>query len=206
MWRRRLCGVERMAPCLPVAALVQAPHNYDGPGVRSAQSRSKMGDTAYPDQFEGGGSKHGERLGRSILGPRCLGVEATRWMEPQRTWSPSSYVASGPTFALGLTGGDGRAPTNRLGHIRTAARYASLARRGSFAFDGDGMGAVLHFPAGPLVQAQARAPNSCMAHTRSRLPKNPPGSPLRKGGKETSGSASILPPYEGSEFRVLAFP
>src|SRR5262249_37469796 len=54
--------------------------------------------------------EHGERHGRSIRSSRYLGVEATRWMEPRRTWKPSSYVASEPTLAPELPGEDGWAP------------------------------------------------------------------------------------------------
>src|SRR5215469_13456953 len=39
-------------------------------------------------------------------------------MEPQRTWRPSSYVASEPTLAPESPGEDGWAPHNQLGHIR----------------------------------------------------------------------------------------
>ena len=47
-------------------------------------------------------------------------------MEPQRTWRPSSYVASDPTHAPESPGEDGWAPHNQLGHIRTEARKSSV--------------------------------------------------------------------------------
>ena len=48
----------------------------------------------------------------------------------------------------------------------------------------------------PIVN-RSRALHDCVAHTPGSMRIHPPVSPLRKGGKETGRSVSILPPYEG---------